>query len=167
MHPTVIKYQLRRTDRLAWTLGYVVRNPFIWGFVLLLTGLRCWTLFRDGLAQSIPRLILHGTLTAACLFIAYATCVTLLILIVRSAGIGLEVTLELTPEGVRASSSLGSQELRWHAFRRIRRSRAHTFLCISNSQALIIPDRALPDPQVRESFIAECRTRMAAAGGAA
>lgn len=52
MSQPTLRYQLGRIDLLDWLVSYIVRSPFLWAVTVALTGYRCWTLFRDGLAQS-------------------------------------------------------------------------------------------------------------------
>jgi len=162
MTPIALKYRLGRLDVLAWMLGYLLRSPLSWMVVLTVTGLRCWTLFRDGLAQSIPLLAWHGTITLLGAWIGYTFMVCVISLLRRSVGIGLEVDLTTHADGLTSESSLGKTDLKWTAIRFVRTSPWHVFLCLSSSQAIIVPNRCFSDAAARKAFIEACRAFIAA-----
>jgi hypothetical protein len=162
MTPVTLKYRLGRLDVLAWTLGYLVRSPLIWVVVLILTSLRCWTLFRDGLAQSVPLLAWHGTITLLGAWAGYALMTCVISLLRRPVGIGLDVDLAAHADGLSSESSLGKTELKWTAFRFLRTGPRHVFLCLSSSQAIIVPNRAFADATARKAFVEACRGFIAA-----
>jgi hypothetical protein len=162
MTPIALKYRLGRLDVLAWMLGYLLRSPLSWMVVLTVTGLRCWTLFRDGLAQSIPLLAWHGTITLLGAWAGYTFMVCVISLLRRSVGIGLEVDLTAHADGLTSESSLGKTDLKWTAIRFVRTSPWHVFLCLSSSQAIIVPNRCFSDAAARKAFIEACRAFIAA-----
>ena len=166
MTPIALKYRLGRLDTLAWTLGYLVRSPLSWMVVLIITGLRCWTLFRDGLAQSVPLLAWHGTITLLGAWAGYTLMVCVISLLRRPVGIGLDVDLIAQAEGLTSESSLGKTDLKWTAFRFLRTGPWHVFLCLSSSQAIIVPNRCFSDAAARKAFVEACRGSIAAARSA-
>lgn len=162
MTPISLKYRLGRLDILAWMLGYLIRSPLSWMVVLIATGLRCWTLFRDGLAQSVPLLAWHGTITLLGAWAGYTLVTCVISLLRRQAGIGLEVDLTAHADGLTSESSLGKTELKWTAIRFLRTGPWHVFLCLSSSQAIIVPNRCFTDAAARKAFVEACRGFIAA-----
>jgi hypothetical protein len=163
MTPIALKYRLGRLDVLAWMLRYLLRSPLSWIVVLIATGLRCWTLFRDGLAQSIPLLAWHGTITLLGAWAGYMLLVCVISLLRRQAGIGLEVDLTMHGNGLTSESALGKTDLKWAAIRFLRTGPWHVFLCLNSSQAIIIPNRCFPDAAARQAFVEACHASIAAA----
>jgi hypothetical protein len=149
-------------DGLAWMGSYLLRSPISWMVVLIVTGLRCWVLFRDGLAQSIPSLAWHGTITLIVAWTGFTLLVCVLSLLRRPVGIGLNVNLTTYTEGLISESSLGKTELKWAAIRFLRTGPWHVFLCLSSSQAIIVPNRCFSDAAARRAFVEACRTSIAA-----
>ena len=157
MSPFTLRYRLGRLDIIAWLLSHMLRSPIAWTAVVIATSLRCWVLFRDGLAQSIPLLAWHGAWT---LLMAWAGFLTLTILFSqtrRPAGLGIDVDLTTHADGFTSESSLGRGELKWSAIRSLRTGPWHTFLCLDSSQAIIVPNRCFPDVTARKAFIEACR----------
>jgi hypothetical protein len=163
MTPKTVRYQLGRWDTLDWLVLHLIRHPFLWVVAVGLTGFRCWTLFRDGYAQSIPLLAFHGSLTFAVVWIGFFIVITPLVLFRRQPGLGRDIEFTVFPEHFVSESSLGRSEIKWAAIRNLRRGWAHTFLCVSSDQAILLPDRAFDDPASRQAFDAYCRERIAAA----
>ena len=157
MSPFTLRYRLGRLDFMAWILSHMLRSPVGWIVVLFATALRCWVLFRDGLAQSIPLLAWHGTWTLLMVWCAVVTSTVLFSLLQRPAALGLEADFTIHAEGFTSESSLGRSELKWSTIRSIRTSPWHTFLYVGSSQAIILPHRAFPDVTARKAFIEACR----------
>ena len=162
MTPISLKYRLGRLDVLAWLLGYLIRSPLSWTVVLIVTGFRCWTLFRDGLAQSVPLLAWHGTITLLGAWAGYILVTCVISLLRRQAGIGLDADLTAHADGLTSESSLGKTELKWTAIRFLRTGPWHVFLCLSPSQAIIVPNRCFSDVAARKAFVEACRGFIAA-----
>jgi YcxB-like protein len=162
MSPVTLRYRLGRLDVTAWILSYMLRSPVGWIVVLIATALRCWVLFRDGLAQSIPLLAWHGTLTLLMAWCAFVTSTVLFSLLQRPAALGLEADFTIHAEGFTSESSLGRSELKWSAVRSIRTGPWHTFLYVSSSQAIILPNRAFTDVAARKALVEACRGFIAA-----
>ena len=162
MTPITLKYRLGRLDVLAWMLRYLLRSPLSWMVVFIVTGLRCWTLFRDGLAQSVPLLAWHGTITLLGAWAGYTLVTCVISFLRRPVGIGLDVDLTVHADGLTSESSLGKTDLKWAAFRFLRTGPWHVFLCLSSSQAIIVPNRAFADVTARKAFVEACRGFIAA-----
>ena len=163
MSQHTLRYQLGRIDLLDWLVSYIVRSPFLWAVAVSLTGYRCWTLFRDGLAQSVPLLAFHGSLTFFGIWAAFLIVIPVLTFLRPQPALGLDVVFEAHPDHFTTESKLARNEVRWSTIRRIRKGWGHVFLCISANQAVIIPFRCFDQPADRESFVQFCRERMQSA----
>lgn len=128
-----------------------------------LTGYRCWTLFQDGLAQSVPLLAFHGSLTFFGIWAAFLVVIPLLTFLRPQPALGLDVVFEAHPDHFTTESRLARNEVRWGTIRRIRKGWGHVFLCISANQAVIIPFRCFAQRADRDSFERFCRERIQSA----
>jgi hypothetical protein len=163
MTQPTLRYQLGRIDLLDWLVSYIVRSPFLWAVAVGLSGYRCWTLFRDGLAQSVPLLAFHGSLTFFGIWAAFLVIIPLLTFLRPQPALGIEVVFQAHQDHFTTESQLARNEVRWSTIRRIRNGWGHLFLCISANQAVIIPFRCFTQPADREAFVRLCRERIQSA----
>ncbi len=163
MSQPTLRYQLGRIDLLDWLASYIVRSPFLWAVTVALTGYRCWTLFRDGLAQSVPLLAFHGSLTFFGIWAAFLVTIPILTFLRPQPTLGLDVEFQSYPDLFTTETQLGRNEVRWSSIRRIRKGWGRTFLCLSANQAIIIPHRTFATEAERDAFFRFCQERIQAA----
>lgn len=145
-----ITYTTGAQDLAAFVWYHNARSPMMIGMMLALTFLMTWNEGRDRLAEgldpvSVGTFLLVASVYFSVLFLAGFAVSLLTMVSRRNRMIGTESTLVLDEDVFSAGNAFGRSEMRWNIVLRIRRSRRHLFIYLSDTSALVVPRRAFAD----------------------